>query len=79
MKYAYIVTHDYDYEGYSIVTVETSAKKAIAVAENDLSGDYTTVTRYVIGSLDWNNSTMIAQWKRATGHVKYKKMTVTKK
>lgn len=77
MKYVYLVTHDYDYEGHSVVTIETSAKKAIAAAEKELNGDYTTVTKYVIGGGEYE-STMIAQWKHdwSSGNRKYKRMKV---
>jgi len=76
MKYVYLVTHDYDYEGHSVVSVETSAKKAIGIAEGSLGGDYTTVYQYQIGHGEYE-SKMIAQWKhvRATRN-KYKRMTV---
>lgn len=77
MKYVYLVTHDYDYEGHSVVSVETSAKKAISIAEDDLRGDYTTVTQYVIGQGEYE-SKMIAQWKheRSGKNRKYKRLTV---
>ena len=42
-RYVYFVTHDYDYEGNYVVSVETSAKKAITIAEKNQGGDYTTV------------------------------------
>lgn len=73
-----MVTHDFDYEGHTVVSVESSAKKAIEIAEKELYGDYTTVTQYVIGGGEYE-SKMIAQWKqdRSYGkHRKYKRMKV---
>lgn len=72
--YVYFVTHDYDYEGHYVVSVETSAKKAITIAEQDQGGDYTTILQYVIGGGS-ADSKMIAQWKRVGGRKKYKRMT----
>ncbi len=75
MRYVYLITHDYDYEGQSVVSVETSAKKAISIAANDTGGDWTTVTQYQIGGGEYE-SKMIAQWKRDFGKRKYKRLTV---
>ena len=62
-RYVYFITHDYDYEGHNIVSVESSAVKAVKLAEKNKGGDYTTVMRYTIGSGSIG-SKMIAQWKR---------------
>ena len=67
MKYVYLVTNNYDYEGYSVVTVETSAKKAINVAEKNLGGDFTNVMQYQIGQGD-QESKMIAEWQQITSY-----------
>ena len=70
------MTHDYDYEGHNVISVETSAKKAIVIAEQNQRGDYVTVTQYVIGggSVD---SKIIAQWKQCYGsRKKYKRLTI---
>ncbi len=73
-RYVYFVTHDYDYDGYDVISVETSAKKAITIAEKNQGGDYTTVLQYVVGSGSVD-SKMIAQWKRIIGGKKFKRMT----
>ncbi len=70
MKYIYLVTHHLDYEGYTIVAVKTSKRKALDYAENNLGGDLTVVIRYPVGwdhtgpisfvPKDW----IIASWNR---------------
>ncbi len=73
MKYIYLVTHHADYEGYTIVAVKTSKRKALDYAENNLGGDNTIVIRYPVG---WDhtgpirfvpNDWIIANWNR-TGY-----------
>ena len=73
MRYVYLVTHDYDYEGHSVVSVETSAKKAIQIAENHLGGDWTTVSQYLIGHGEYE-SKMVAKWKHQRSN-KFKRIT----
>ncbi len=75
MKYVYLVTHNYDYEGYSVVSIETSAKKAIEVAEKGQGGNFTAVLQYQIGRGE-AESKMIAEWKCTSygGRPKYKRM-----
>lgn len=74
MKYVYLVTHDYVYEGHSVVSIETSAKKAIEVAEKDQGGDFIAVMQYQIGHGE-AESKMIAEWKRTSGaRPKYKRV-----
>lgn len=74
-KYVYIVSNDYDYEGVYVVSVETSAKKAIVVAEENQAADYTTVMRYTIGSGS-TESKIIAQWKCQHGSRKFKRLAL---
>ena len=69
MRYVYLVTHDYTYEGHSVVSIETSAKKAIKVAEKEQGGDFTIVMQYQIGQGD-EESKVIAEWKRVSGTMK---------
>ncbi len=71
MTYVYLITHDYDYEGHSVMSIETSAKKAINIAEKNLGGDFTTVLQYQIGSGE-SKSKMIAEWKRTSYGAKSK-------
>ena len=70
MKYVYLVSIAYDYDGEIIIAVKTSKRKALEFAENNLGGDSTLIIRY---PMNWDHGGrasfipgdwIVAKWKR---------------